>query len=101
MATKKVTKTVEVQEEVEIVSVIAGAIYTFTGKSGELEEALCIATRRRGDEAPRGLFRTYGEAEAWYQEGDEALLHWKIACKPVRVEVPKKTTRKRTTKSKE
>jgi|7_EtaG_2_1085326.scaffolds.fasta_scaffold00895_12 hypothetical protein len=101
MATKKVTKTVEVQEEVEIVSVIAGAIYTFTGKSGESEEALCIATRQKGDEAPRGLFRTYGEAEAWYQEGDEALLHWKIACKPVRVEVPKKATRKRTTKSKE
>jgi|TARA_R110002074_G_scaffold42915_2_gene112352 hypothetical protein len=101
MATKKVTKTIEVQEEIEIVPVIAGAIYSFIGKSGESEEALCLATRKKGAEATKGLFRTFGEAEAWYVEGDESLLHWKIACKPVRVEVPKKAVRKRTIKSKE
>ena len=101
MATVKVTKTVKVEEEIEIQPVIAGAIYGFTSKSGEKEEAICLATRCKGNEKPRGLFRTFGEAEAWYQEGDEALLHWKLICKPVRIEAPKKATRKRTTKSKE
>lgn len=101
MATVKVTKTVKVEEEVEIAPVIAGAIYSFTGKSGDKEQAICLATRSKGDEKPRGLFRTFGEAEAWYQEGDEALLHWKLICKPHKIEVPKKTTRKRTIKSKE
>jgi len=101
MATVKVTKTVKVEEEIEIQPVIAGAIYSFTSKSGEKEEAICLATRCKGSEKTRGLFRTYGEAEAWYAEGDEALLHWKLVCKPVRMEVPKKTTRKKTTKSKE
>jgi|TARA_R100000084_G_C4624091_1_gene134780 hypothetical protein len=101
MATKKVTKTVKVEEEVEIAPVIAGAIYTFTGKSGDLEHAICLATRKRGEDVTRGLFRTFGEAEAWYEEGSDELLKWKLVSKP-QVEAPKKaTTRKRTTKSKE
>ena len=99
MATVKVTKTVEVEEEIEIQPVIAGAIYSFVGKSGEEEEAICLATRQKTGAVKRGLFRTYGEAEAWYEEGDEALLHWKIVCKPTRIPV-KKTTRKKS-KSKE
>ncbi len=101
MATVKVTKTVKVEEEIEIAPVIAGAIYSFVGKSGETEEALCLATRQREGCKKRGLFRTFGEAEAWYEEGDEALIKWKLVCKPNRVVVPKKTTRKKTTKSKE
>ena len=102
MATVKIKKTVEVEEEIEIAPVVAGAIYSFTGKSGDKEEAICLATRKKGEENPRGLFRTFGEAEAWYQEGDESLLHWKIICRPIKLEDPKKiTTRKRTIKSKE
>lgn len=97
MATVKVTKTIKVEEEIEIQPVIAGAIYSFTGKSGEAEEAICLATRKRGDGNTRGLFRTFGEAEAWYIEGDEYLLHWKLACKPVRLEgkKPRKKTIKK------
>jgi len=101
MATVKVTKTIKVEEEIEIAPVIAGAIYSFTNKSGDKEEALCLATRHKEGCTKGGLFRTYGEAEAWYLEGDEALLHWKLVSKPTRIEVPKKATRKRTTKSKE
>ncbi len=101
MATKKVTKTVKVEEEVEIAPVIAGAIYTFNGKSGELEHAICLATRQRSGCTVRGLFRTFGEAEAWYEEGSDALLKWKLVSKP-QVEAPaKKAPRKRTTKLKE
>ena len=103
MATKTVTKTVKVEEEVEIAPVIAGAIYTFVGKSGDVEEAICLATRAKEGNPKRGLFRTFGEAEAWYEEGSEYLLNWKLISKPAApaAAAAKKTTRKRTSKPKE
>lgn len=96
MATVKVTKTVKVEEEIEVPLVIAGAIYSFVGKSGETEEAICLATRHKAGSPKRGLFRTFGEAEAWYAEGSECFLHWKLVCEPVRLEVKK--PRKKTVK---
>jgi len=102
MATMKVKKTVEVEEEVQVQPVLAGGIYRIKKADGTIEEALCLATRQKPGDKKRGLFRTFGEADAWYEEGDDALIHWKLIRKSLDVEEkPAKKTRRRTTKPKE
>ena len=102
MPTMKVKKTEEVEEEIQIQPVVAGGIYRILKTDDTVEEALCLATREKQGCKKRGLFRTFGEADAWYEEGDDALIHWKLIRKSSDVEEkPAKKTRRRTTKPKE